>query len=143
MLRYFYHIFTIMIAVLPCCKRTKIKTFGGICLLTQIGGLTTLPRRPVATLRAFGTSVFCFAKIWCAHIFSVLSPDVVIFYVLMFFACSFCSSLLYFLNILMFYFLMFYRPDNEWCAITLAHIHASQYLLKCAIVVCAKLYMTS
>ena len=76
MLRYFYRIFALTIAVLPCCKRKKIKSFWGLCLLTQIGGLTTLPRRPVAILRAFGTSVFCFAKIRCAHIFSVLSPDI-------------------------------------------------------------------
>lgn len=35
------------------------------------------------------------------------------------------------------------RPVNEWGAIALAHPHTCQYLLRCATVAPAKLYMTS
>ena len=34
-----------------------------------------LLRPPAAISRAFGTSLFCFAKNQCTHNFSVLSPD--------------------------------------------------------------------
>ena len=35
------------------------------------------------------------------------------------------------------------RPANEQHAIALAHAHTHQYLFRCAIVACAKLYMMS
>ena len=74
LLRYFYRIFTLTIAVLPWFKRKRIKTFFGICPLIPTGGLTALPRPPAATLCAFGTCVFCFARKRWAHIFYLYYP---------------------------------------------------------------------
>ena len=71
----FLTFFTLTIAVLRYFKRKKIETFEGLCTLIAISGLTALPRPPAVILRAFGTSVFCFAKNRSAHIFSVLSPN--------------------------------------------------------------------
>ena len=35
------------------------------------------------------------------------------------------------------------RPGNEWRAIALARARTRQYLFRCAVIACAKLYVTS
>ena len=71
----FYPIFTLMITVLSCFIWKKL--FGGFAPMSSPGdhpgppgGLKAHPRPPAAT-------VFGFAENRYAHIFSVLSPDLI------------------------------------------------------------------
>ena len=61
-------------SVLLCFIKTKTKknTFWGLW------GLQCSPDPPAAILIVFGTSAFYFAKNWYAHIFSALSPAIII-----------------------------------------------------------------
>ena len=80
LLRCFYRIFTLTIAVLPCIKRKRIKTFRGLWPWLPLGGSYSTPKTPschFTCLRAFGTSAFCFAKNRRAHIFSIFSPALI------------------------------------------------------------------
>ena len=72
LLRYFYRIFTLRIAVLPCLKQ-KESIFFGVLPLTHTEGAYSTPQFPAAILPAFGTSVFCFSKKPMRPYFSVLS----------------------------------------------------------------------
>ena len=61
LLRYFYHIFTLTIAVLPCLNRKKSKVFG-VLPLTPTGVLTALLKKPMIDAHIF-------LKNRCAHVF--------------------------------------------------------------------------
>ena len=73
----FYPIFTLSIIILVFYTKKKKKLFRGshprlhqgITLDLMVGGLTAPPRTAVAI-------VFGFSKNPCAHIFSVLSPEI-------------------------------------------------------------------
>ena len=72
----FYPIFTIANIILACFIRKKSKIVQGICTHSFTKAL------PWTFLEGTPTSIVsCFAKNWCTHIFSILSPDnTIIFY---------------------------------------------------------------
>ena len=72
LLRYFYRIFTLRIAALPCLTRKKSKPLG-VLPLTSTDGAYGTPQFPAAILRAFGTSVLLLKKTDAPNFFCIIS----------------------------------------------------------------------